>query len=81
MKHKIITYSLLFATILIVATGCKKLLEEQPRTSFTPPFLQQLMVFKVELPVFIPVSAGNGLRRYGPSYLIPVRMKSLTVRL
>ena len=38
MKHKILRYSLLFGIILFVITGCKKLLEEQPRTSFTPSF-------------------------------------------
>ncbi|RYY09297.1 MAG: RagB/SusD family nutrient uptake outer membrane protein, partial [Chitinophagaceae bacterium] len=37
MKHKII-YSLLFAVILFTGTGCKKILEETPRTDFTPVF-------------------------------------------
>lgn len=38
MKHKILRNSLLFGIILIVIAGCTKLLEEQPRTSFTPSF-------------------------------------------
>lgn len=38
MKHKIFTYCLLFGVVLLTSTGCKKLLEEQPRTSFTPTF-------------------------------------------
>lgn len=38
MKHNIFRYSLLFGVILIATTGCKKLLEEQPRTGFTPSF-------------------------------------------
>jgi starch-binding outer membrane protein, SusD/RagB family len=38
MKHSIFRYSLLFGVILIATTGCKKLLEEQPRTGFTPSF-------------------------------------------
>lgn len=38
MKHKIVGYSLLLATILLTASGCKKLLDEQPRTSFAPSF-------------------------------------------
>jgi hypothetical protein len=38
MKHKIFRNSLLFGVILIVISGCTKLLEEQPRTSFTPSF-------------------------------------------
>jgi starch-binding outer membrane protein, SusD/RagB family len=40
MKHKIFIYSLLFGTILMMSTGCKKLLEETPRTSFTPDYFQ-----------------------------------------
>jgi starch-binding outer membrane protein, SusD/RagB family len=38
MKHKIFIPSLLFAIILFTGTGCKKLLEETPRTGFTPSF-------------------------------------------
>jgi len=38
MKHKILVYSFIFCTILFAATGCNKLLEEQPRTGFTPSF-------------------------------------------
>ncbi len=38
MKHKIFISSLLFAVILLTSTGCKKLLEETPRTGFTPVF-------------------------------------------
>src|SRR5882724_2698914 len=38
MKHKTFRYSLLFGAILFATTGCKKLLEEQPRTSFAPTF-------------------------------------------
>ena len=38
MKHNIFRYSLLFGVILFATTGCKKLLEEQPRTGFTPSF-------------------------------------------
>ncbi|MEO6316535.1 MAG: RagB/SusD family nutrient uptake outer membrane protein [Chitinophagaceae bacterium] len=38
MKHKFFSYSLVFATLLFVGAGCKKVLEEQPRTSFTPGF-------------------------------------------
>jgi len=37
MKHKIFRYSLVFA-LLFAASGCKKVLLEQPRTSFTPSF-------------------------------------------
>lgn len=42
MKHKAFRYSLLFGaiTMLFATTSCKKLLEEQPRTSFTPQFFQ-----------------------------------------
>ena len=40
MKHKIFIYSLLFAVILVTATGCKKILEETPRTGFTPAFFK-----------------------------------------
>jgi len=38
MKHNIFRYSLLLGVILFATTGCKKLLEEQPRTGFTPSF-------------------------------------------
>lgn len=40
MKNKIFGYSLLFGVLLFSATGCKKLLEEQPRTTFTPEFFK-----------------------------------------
>jgi starch-binding outer membrane protein, SusD/RagB family len=40
MKHKIFTYSLLFSIVLSISTGCKKLLEETPRTSFTPEYFK-----------------------------------------
>jgi starch-binding outer membrane protein, SusD/RagB family len=38
MKHKFLKNCLLFAAILFATTGCNKLLEEQPRTSFDPTF-------------------------------------------
>jgi len=38
MKHRKIIQSLFLIAIIFANTGCKKLLEEQPRTSFTPPF-------------------------------------------
>src|SRR6478672_9637294 len=38
MKLKIFRYSLVFGIILFTATGCKKLLVEQPRTFFAPSF-------------------------------------------
>jgi starch-binding outer membrane protein, SusD/RagB family len=38
MKHKTFKYCLLFGIILFTTTGCKKLLEEQPRTFFAPTF-------------------------------------------
>ncbi len=38
MKNKTFRYSLLMGVILFATTGCKKLLEEQPRTSFAPTF-------------------------------------------
>jgi hypothetical protein len=38
MKHKTFKYGLLLATILFASFGCKKVLEEQPRTSFAPSF-------------------------------------------
>ncbi|MGZ8552744.1 MAG: RagB/SusD family nutrient uptake outer membrane protein [Chitinophagaceae bacterium] len=40
MKHKIFRYSLLFVIVLTMNTGCKKLLEETPRTSFTPEYFK-----------------------------------------
>jgi starch-binding outer membrane protein, SusD/RagB family len=40
MKHKIFIYSLLFGIVLSISTGCKKLLEETPRTSFTPEYFK-----------------------------------------
>src|SRR5215203_4676136 len=38
MKHNTFRYSLLLGVLLFATTGCKKLLEEQPRTGFTPSF-------------------------------------------
>ena len=38
MKHKKIIFSLFLGSLLLAATGCKKLLDEQPRTGFTPSF-------------------------------------------
>lgn len=38
MKSKALIYWFLFSTLLLGTTGCKKLLEEQPRTSFAPSF-------------------------------------------
>lgn len=38
MKYKKIIFSLLLGSLLLGASGCKKLLEEQPRVSFTPSF-------------------------------------------
>lgn len=38
MKHKKIIFSLFLGSLLFAASGCKKLLEEQPRTTFTPTF-------------------------------------------
>jgi len=38
MKHKSLKYSLLFGLMIFTATGCKKVLEEQPRVSFDPTF-------------------------------------------
>ncbi|MGZ8541682.1 MAG: RagB/SusD family nutrient uptake outer membrane protein, partial [Chitinophagaceae bacterium] len=40
MKHKIFRYSLVFVIVLAMNTGCKKLLEETPRTSFTPEYFK-----------------------------------------
>jgi len=37
MKHKFFRYSFVFV-FLFAASGCKKILEEQPRTGFTPGF-------------------------------------------
>src|SRR5678816_3501882 len=38
MRYKTYKYSLVLAAILFATAGCKKILEEQPRTSFTPSF-------------------------------------------
>jgi hypothetical protein len=38
MKHKSFLCSLVFGAMLFAAIGCKKLLEEQPRTFFAPTF-------------------------------------------
>lgn len=38
MKQRFLKYSLFLGVILFTSTGCKKLLEEEPRTSFTPSF-------------------------------------------
>src|SRR5436190_22201167 len=38
MRYKTYKYSLVLAAILFASAGCKKILEEQPRTSFTPSF-------------------------------------------
>jgi len=38
MKYKIFISSLLLAVLVFTGTGCKKLLEETPRTGFTPVF-------------------------------------------
>jgi starch-binding outer membrane protein, SusD/RagB family len=40
MKNKIFKFSLLLGVVVTMATGCKKILEEQPRTSFTPDFFK-----------------------------------------
>jgi hypothetical protein len=40
MKHKIFKFSLLLGVVVTMATGCKKILEETPRTSFTPDFFK-----------------------------------------
>jgi starch-binding outer membrane protein, SusD/RagB family len=40
MKHKIFKFRLLLGIVATMATGCKKILEEQPRTSFTPDFFK-----------------------------------------
>jgi len=38
MKNKAFLYSLVFGAIIFALAGCKKLLEEQPRTFFAPSF-------------------------------------------
>src|SRR4030095_4779633 len=38
MKNRFSIYFLLFTIMVIAAAGCKKLLEEQPRTGFAPTF-------------------------------------------
>lgn len=38
MKHKIFKFSLLLGVVMSMNTGCKKILDETPRTSFTPSF-------------------------------------------
>ena len=38
MKYRMFKYWLIFGSILFANFGCKKLLQEQPRTSFTPTF-------------------------------------------
>jgi hypothetical protein len=38
MKHINLKYSLILGTMLFAAFGCKKLLDEQPRTNFAPSF-------------------------------------------
>lgn len=38
MKHKFLKYSLGLALVAIAAAGCKKVLNEQPRTGFAPTF-------------------------------------------
>lgn len=38
MKHRIVVCNLFLGLALIFASGCKKLLEEQPRTGFAPTF-------------------------------------------
>jgi len=40
MKYRVFKYSLLLGIIISIGTGCKKLLEETPRTSFTPEFFK-----------------------------------------
>jgi starch-binding outer membrane protein, SusD/RagB family len=40
MKNKIFKFSLLLGVVVTMATGCKKILEETPRTSFTPDFFK-----------------------------------------
>lgn len=38
MKYRAFKYFLIFVTAVSAVSGCKKLLQEQPRTTFTPPF-------------------------------------------
>ena len=38
MRYKTFKYSLVLGAILFATAGCKKILEEQPRTTFTPSF-------------------------------------------
>lgn len=38
MNHKLFFSCFVFAFLLVAGAGCKKILEEQPRTSFTPSF-------------------------------------------
>lgn len=38
MKHTKIIYGLILAAVITAGSGCKKLLQEQPRTSFDPSF-------------------------------------------
>lgn len=38
MKHKIIKFSFYLSVLVSMITGCKKILQETPRTSFTPAF-------------------------------------------
>src|SRR5215211_9434661 len=40
MKHKVFRNYLLFTAILFAVTGCKKVLEEQPRASIDPSFFK-----------------------------------------
>jgi hypothetical protein len=40
MRHKKSIYSLILIPIIFAGAGCKKVLQEQPRTSFTPAFFQ-----------------------------------------
>ena len=75
MKHKIFRYSLLFGAILIALPVVKNYWKSSQGQALHHHFLQQLMVSRVVLPVFIPVSVDNGLRRYGPSYLMQAQMK------
>ncbi|MET0636878.1 MAG: RagB/SusD family nutrient uptake outer membrane protein [Chitinophagaceae bacterium] len=38
MKHTILKFGLILGAVVILSSGCKKLLEEQPRTTFAPAF-------------------------------------------
>ena len=40
MINRVFRYSLFFGIIVTMNTGCKKLLEETPRTSFTPEYFK-----------------------------------------